>query len=142
MIPKNKRLEWKLYPLNAYSKNIRTMDWLGFPCGSAGKESTSNAGDLGSIPGLGISPAEGKGTLLQYSGLENSMDCIVHGVAKNEKWLSNFYFHIHELIIDFSFWSSDHFNTIYLEVQVYISNCLSNSSFKILTSGGFAGAQW
>ena len=54
---------------------------LGFPCGSAGKESTCNAGDLVSIPGLGRSPAEGKGYPLQYSGLENSMDCIVHGVT-------------------------------------------------------------
>ena len=55
----------------------------GFPCGSAGKESTCNAGDLGSIPGLGRSPREGKGYPLQYSGLENSMDCIVHGVAES-----------------------------------------------------------
>ena len=55
----------------------------GFPCGSAGKESTCNAGDLGSIPGLGRSPGEGKGYPLQYSGLEKSMDCIVHGVAKS-----------------------------------------------------------
>ena len=54
----------------------------GFPDGSAGKESTCNVGDLGSIPGLGRSPGEGKGYLLQYSGLENSMDCIVHGVTK------------------------------------------------------------
>ena len=53
---------------------------MGFPCGSAGKESTSNAGDLGSIPGLGRSPEEGKGYLLQYSDLENSMDPIGHGV--------------------------------------------------------------
>ena len=51
------------------------------PCGSAGKESALNAGDLGSIPGLGRSPGEGKDYLLQYSGLENSIDCIVHGVA-------------------------------------------------------------
>ena len=48
--------------------------------GSAGKESTCNAGDLGLIPGLGRSPGEWKGYSLQYSGLENSMDCIVHGV--------------------------------------------------------------
>ena len=48
--------------------------FLDFPCGSAGKESTCNAGDLGSIPGLGRSPGEGKGYPLQYSGLENSMD--------------------------------------------------------------------
>ena len=54
-----------------------------FPCGSAGKESSCNAGDLGSIPGLGRSPGEGKGYPLQYSGLENFMDCIVHGVAKS-----------------------------------------------------------
>ena len=49
---------------------------LGFPCDSAGKESTCNAGDLGLIPGLGRSPGEGKGYPLLYSGLENSMDCI------------------------------------------------------------------
>ena len=58
--------------------------FLGFPCGSAGKESTCNVGDLGSIPGLGRSPGEGKGYPLQYSGLENSIDYIVHGVAKNQ----------------------------------------------------------
>ena len=45
----------------------------GFSCGSAGKESACNAGDLGSVPGLGRSPREGKGYPLQYSGLENSM---------------------------------------------------------------------
>ena len=58
---------------------------------SAGKESTCNAGDLGSIPGLGISPGERKGYPLQYSSLENSLDCIVHGVAKNRTQLSNFH---------------------------------------------------
>ena len=47
--------------------------WLGLPCGSVGKESTCNAGDLGSIPGLGRSPGEGKGYPLQYSGLKKSM---------------------------------------------------------------------
>ena len=55
---------------------------LGFPCGSAGKESACNAGDLGSIPGLGRSSGEGKGHPLQYSGLEDSMDCVVHGVSE------------------------------------------------------------
>ena len=53
----------------------------GFPCGSAGNESACNAGDPGLIPGLGRSPVEGNGYPLQYSGLENSMDCIIHGVA-------------------------------------------------------------
>ena len=55
---------------------------MGFPCGSAGKESAHNVGDLGSIPGLGRSPGEGKGYSLQYSDLENSMYCIVHGVTE------------------------------------------------------------
>ena len=59
---------------------------------SAGKESTRNEGDLGSIPGLGRSPGEGKGYSLQYSGLENSMDCIVHGVTKSRTRLSNCHF--------------------------------------------------
>ena len=50
--------------------------------------------DLGLIPGLGRSPGEGKGYPLQYSGLENSMDCIVHGVAKSCTCLSDFSFHL------------------------------------------------
>ena len=54
----------------------------GFPDSSVGQESTFNEGVLGLIPGLGRSPEEGKGYPLQYSGLENSMDCIVHGVAE------------------------------------------------------------
>ena len=68
---------------------------IGFPDVSAGKESACNMGDLGSIPGLGRSPGEGKGYPLQYSGLENSMDCIVHGVAKSWTRLSAFHFHFH-----------------------------------------------
>ena len=58
---------------------------MGFPCGSAGKESACNAGDLGLIPGFGRTLGTGKGYPLQYSGLENSLDCIVHGVAKGCK---------------------------------------------------------
>ena len=55
----------------------------GFPSSSAGRESTCNTGNLGSMPGLGRSPGEGKCYPLQYSGLENSMDCIVHGFTKS-----------------------------------------------------------
>ena len=66
---------------------------MGFPCGSAGKESACHAEDLGSILEMGRSPGEGKGYPLQYSGLENSMDCIVHGVAKSQTRLSDFHFH-------------------------------------------------
>ena len=57
---------------------------MGFPCGSAGKESACNAGDLGLIPDLGRSPGEGKGYPLQYCGLEIPMDCVAHGVTKRQ----------------------------------------------------------
>ena len=56
---------------------------LDFPCGSAGKKSACNVGDLGLIPGLGRSPGEGKGYPFQCSGLENSMGYIVRVVAKS-----------------------------------------------------------
>ena len=94
----------KSYPLlEKYSGLEKSMgsqrvgqDWVtftsSFPCDSAGKESSCNAEDLGSIPRLGRSPGEGKGYPLQYSGLENSMNCTVHGVAKSRTWLSNFHF--------------------------------------------------
>ena len=67
--------------------------YLVFLCGSAGKESACNAGDLGSVPGLGRFPREGKGYPLQYSGLENSKNCTVHGVTKSQTRLSDFHFH-------------------------------------------------
>ena len=72
---------------------LSTPVLLDFFCGSTGKESTCNVGDLSSIPGLGKSPREGEGYPLQYSGLENSMDCIVHWVVKSRTLLSDFYFH-------------------------------------------------
>jgi hypothetical protein len=62
--------------------NFKCQIW-GFPDSSVGKESPCNAGDLRSIPGLGRSPGEGRGYPLQYSGLEDSMDCIVHRVVKS-----------------------------------------------------------
>ena len=64
----------------------------GFSNGSADKESACNVRDLGSIPELGRSPGEGKGYPLWCSGLENSRDCIVHGVAKRWTRLSDFHF--------------------------------------------------
>ena len=73
----------------------RTGRWIihkGFPCGSAGKESACNVGDLGSIPELGRFPGEGKGYPLQHSGLEIAMDCIVHGVPKSRTRLSDLQF--------------------------------------------------
>ena len=82
---------------------VRKMSWRrdrlptpvfwGFPGGSAGKESACNGGDLCWIPGLGRSPEEGKSYPLQYSALECSMDCLVHGVTNSGIRLSNFHFH-------------------------------------------------
>ena len=71
----------------------------GFPCSSAGKESTCNVRDLGSIPGLGRSTGEGKGYPLQYFGLENSKDDTVHGVAKIWTRLSGFHFKINSATV-------------------------------------------
>ena len=71
-------------------KNLNSngdLERTGFPSsgqGSVGKESACNVEDLGSIPGLGRSPGEGNGYPLQYFGLENSMDYIVHGVAESD----------------------------------------------------------
>ena len=66
---------------------------LYLPFWLAGKESVCNVIDMSSVPGLGRSPGEGNGYPLQYSGLENSMDCIVHGVTKSQTQLSNFHFY-------------------------------------------------
>ena len=72
---------------------VLALHWMGnvlgcppphsFPDSSVGKESACSAGDPGLIPGSGRSVGEGIGYPLQYSGLENSMDCIVHGVTKS-----------------------------------------------------------
>ena len=71
-------------------KDLQTaLEVKGFPCGSAGKESACIEGDLGSIPGLGRSPGEGKGYPLQHPGL----DYTVHGVTKSQTLLSDFHFH-------------------------------------------------
>ena len=73
-------------------KGFRQRPSLLWSCGSTGNESTCNVGGLGSVPGLRRSPGEGKGYPLQYSGLENSMDCIVHGVVKSQTLLSDIHF--------------------------------------------------
>ena len=67
----------------------------GGPGGSDGKESACNVEDLDSTPGFGRSPGEGNSYPQQYSGLENSMDCIVHGVAKSQTQLSDFHIQTH-----------------------------------------------
>ena len=79
-------------PLPGGSLPLSYQEELSFACGSAGKESARSAEDLGLIPRLGRSPGERKGYPLQYSGLENSMGCIVHGVPKSRIRLSDFLF--------------------------------------------------
>ena len=79
---------WIKRPKNTWEN----LPWISVPCGSAGKESAHNVGNWGSVPGLGRSPGEGKGYWLQCSGLENSTDCIVNGVAKSQTRLSDFSF--------------------------------------------------
>ena len=84
-IPGFRKIHWR-------RDRLPTPVFLGFLCSSAGKESAYKAGDPGLIPGLGRSPGEGKGYPLHYSGLENSEDCIVHGVTKSRTRLSDFHF--------------------------------------------------
>ena len=84
----NEREEIDIVPIvSVYHGNLMSycapIKGLSFPSGSPGKEYTCNVGDLGLIPGLGRSPGEGNGYPLQYSGLENSKDCIVHGITKS-----------------------------------------------------------
>ena len=71
---------------------LPTPVFLGFSCGLAGEESACSVGGLGLTPGLERSPGEGKGYPFQYSRLENSMDCVVHGVTTGRTRLSNFHF--------------------------------------------------
>ena len=88
-----------------------------FPCGSAGKESTCTVGDLDLIPGLGRYPAEGKDYPLQYFALENSRDCIVHGVAKS--WISLRDFHFLTSMRDY--WKNHSFDQMKLCWQSNVS---------------------
>ena len=91
-----------------------------FPGGSAGKESACNAGELGSIPGLERSPGEGKGYPLQYSGLENPMDCRVHGLTKSRTRLTD-----------------SHFNKAV--ICAHIAHCCITSNITVSSTGQIAG---
>ena len=86
---------------------LPTSVFLGFPCGSAGKVSACSVGDLGSIPRLGRSPGERKEYPVHYSGLENSMDYIVYGVAKSQTQLSDFHSHLMH-----DYWKNHNFDYI------------------------------
>ena len=87
-----KKMEAQVIEGLKYEELHETLEVIGLPWWLAGKESSCNAGDLGSIPGLGRSPGEWKGYPFQSSGLENFMDCIAHGVTESQTQLSNFHF--------------------------------------------------
>ena len=92
-------------PLKQLSYNLLVLFHnKGFLDRSVGKESTCKEGDMGSIPGLGRSPGEGRSSPCQYSGLKNPIHCIVHGVTKSETQLSDFHFFRNENMknLDFS----------------------------------------
>ena len=74
---------------------LPTPVFLGIPCGSAGKESACNVGDLGLIPGLGRSLEKGKATHSSTLAWRIPWTCIVHGVAKSQTGLSDFHFHVY-----------------------------------------------
>ena len=81
---------------------LLTPVFLGFPSGSAGKEVLYNVGDLGSIPDWEDPLEKGNGYPLQYSGLENSLGCVVHGVTKSWTQLSDF--HVLRFLLCFHHW--------------------------------------
>ena len=95
--------------------------YLGFPGGSAGKESACNVEDLGSIPVLVRSPGERKGYPLQYSSLENSMDCIVHGATKSRTRLSDFHSLTHSHNVGHSIGHKFGLKFSYCQLQKYFS---------------------
>ena len=120
---------------------------MGFPGSSAAKESACNVGDLASIPGLRRSTGEGNGYPLQYSGLENSMDCTVHGVTKSQRRLSDFHFHFQDplgpkQILQLPFSSSSHtqgscYESSGFSFYWYIFLFLLLLRFKLLSVGGW-----
>ena len=95
---------------------------MDFPCGSDDKASAYNAGDVGSIPGLGRSSGEGNGNPLQYSCLENTMDrglpqAVVHGVAKSQTQLSDFTsLHFSSLLLHSSLCKSSSLELFHVDV--------------------------
>ena len=87
--------------------NWTELNWTGgLPGSSAGKEASCKEGELGLIPGLRRSPGEGNSYPLQYSGLENSMDCIAPGVLMSGTQLSDFHFHFHMWTLSWGMWPS------------------------------------
>jgi len=128
---------------------------LGFPCSSVGEESACNAGDLGSIPGLGRSPGEGNGNPLQYSGLENPMNCSlpgssVHRVARVRHDLATKPppFNIYWVTINYNIifkleWSDTHLKIVFLLLVKFdiVANIISIYPLPVSSSYEFWNEQ-
>jgi len=80
---------------------------MGFPGGSADEESVCSVGNQDSILGLGRSPGEKNGYPLQYTGLEKSIECIVNGIAKSPKGLSDFHFRSMQCSVHNAAWKAE-----------------------------------
>ena len=99
---------------------------LGFPCVSAGKEFAYNAGRAGFDPWVGMIPAKGKASPLQYSGLENFIDHTVHGVAKNQTRLTNIHFqHTKDQTRNLKWGQTQ-------QASTNLRNCLKSAVFQVL----------
>ena len=109
------------YPRISYKWNCLEY---GLPDSLVGKESACNAGNPSLIPGLGRSPGGGHDNPLKYFGLENSMDCIVHGVVKSWTWLSNFHKHTHIHIECTLVYLTYYFQYNNLGIECFNINCL------------------
>ena len=108
---------------------LPTPVFLGFPGGSVGKASACHAGDLGSILKLGRSLGERNSYPLQYSGLENPMHCIVHGIAKSQTQLSDFPFHFfifHGKTLTYEYLLLDEQRKCFLEMESTSSEIAMN----------------
>ena len=125
---------WMKVPLIYMFSDARCMLWyfgrpMGFPGGSEGKASACSTGDPGSIPGPGRSPGEGNGNPLQYSCLENpkneeAWQAAVHGVAKNQTWLSSFTFTFSRRMYPVSCSFDFYFHIPKYTDKVYFPSCL------------------
>ena len=111
---------------------------MGFPGGSASKESICN---VGGDPGLGRSPEEGNCYPLQYSGLKNSLDCIVHGIEKSWTQLSDFHFHFQRTLKLFLFNRSE-LDPRNLSFKVFSRECDAQLSLKHIYLVSFNISRW
>ena len=122
----------RLWKRGSRQRSIHLLS--GFPGGSANEESACSVEELGLIPGLGRSLGEGIGYPLQYSGLENFMDCIVHGVTKSQTQLSDFHFTPHYFADKGLYSQSYHFSSSHVWMENWTikkAECQRTDAFEL-----------